>query len=457
MSAAAEFRELTPALVRGRRGSAVEIWSGELAPGLTGRAYHHVYAEGPARRESTAVLTAIPEATAFAPALACRDRGELGGGAPAQLPAERWQPTELESSAFNRRYRLLSLRGQDAIFVRELFSPALIAWLAHDVPAGFSFELNERHLVVALPGHLPPDGVERLRGLAAEVARRLREEALEELGSGAAFDESEKLRSLEANLGRAHFEQPPASPGAALAGYREAANWRPTVLANGLMWGALGFTLAGLAVTVVSNPFFGLIAGAMLAPGCFGIGRFIAASRYRWGAVSVDRLALEAFLRGYAESRALPRLDRWRFHAAHRELPLPGVAGQVMAAPIPEAGIEGTFLTLGDAAELRSRGEEIAYTSERPLAAMALVAELEPASVEALLQAELPDGMRLESAGSTVALWQPVRGNMAFSAAAFDRFRAAASEQLAHACDPALLAQVGEHGEDAAMAAVFAG
>lgn len=469
MSGGEELRELTPALVRGRRGSAVAVRAGELAPGLSGHVFHHVFAEGAARRESTAVLTAIPEATAFAPAIACRDRRELGGGAPAQLPAERWQPTELESTAFNRRYRLLSLRGQDPIFVRELFSPALIAWLAHDVPAGFSFELNERHLVVALPGHLPPVGVDRLCELAAEVARRLREEALEEIGAGAAFDEAEKLRAIEANLGRARFERPPASPGAAVAGYREAAKWRPTVLLSGLLWGAVGFALAGLAVTAVSNPFFGLAAGLMLAPGCFGVGRFVAASRHRWGAVSVDRLALEAFLRGYAESRGLARLDRWRFHAAHRQLPLPGVAGQVMAVPIPEAGIEGLFLTLGDAAELRSRGEEIAYTSERPLAAMALVAELaEPAGVEALRRAELPDGMRLESAGSTVALWQPVRGNMAFSAAGFDRFRAAAGELLAGtlasvAADPAvtsgpaLLAQVGEDREHAAVAAVVAG
>src|SRR5262249_20058041 len=157
----------------------------------------HVFAEGAARRESTLVITSVPEGIAFAPALVCRDRRELGAGTPAQLPTERWQATELESTAFNRRYRLLSLSGQHPVYVREIFSPSLIAWLAHDVPEGFSFELNERHLVVALPGHL--DGEEdqdRLLALAAEVARRLREEAEEEGVASGLFDEAEKRAAI---------------------------------------------------------------------------------------------------------------------------------------------------------------------------------------------------------------------------------------------------------------------
>ncbi len=105
-------RELTPALIRGPRGSVAVLEEGVLAPGLEGTLSHHVFADGRGRRASTVVLTAVPEDVAFAPALVCRDREELGGGNPAQLPSERWQPTELESEAFNRRYRLLTLKGQ---------------------------------------------------------------------------------------------------------------------------------------------------------------------------------------------------------------------------------------------------------------------------------------------------------------------------------------------------------
>src|SRR5262249_2571939 len=133
VSADGRLRELTPALIQGSRGSVSSLVHGRLADGLDGTLAHHTFADGVRRRESTVVVTAVPEGAAFAPALVCRDRGELGSGIPAQLPAERWHGTVLESTVFNRRYRLLTLAGQDPIYVRELFSPSLIAWLAHDV------------------------------------------------------------------------------------------------------------------------------------------------------------------------------------------------------------------------------------------------------------------------------------------------------------------------------------
>ena len=62
---------------------------------------------------------------------------------------------ELESVAFNRRYHLLTLAGQDQGWVRELFSAELIAWLAVEAPTGLTFEINEGNLVVAVPGPTP--------------------------------------------------------------------------------------------------------------------------------------------------------------------------------------------------------------------------------------------------------------------------------------------------------------
>jgi hypothetical protein len=435
MSAAAPpFRELTPALIRGRRGSAVELWAGELAPGLDGTLIHHVFDDGGARRESTAVITSVPQGVAFAPALVCRDRGELGDAAPAQLPAERWRRTELESSAFNRRYRLLTLAGQDPIYVREIFAPSLIAWLAHDVPAGFSFELNERHLVATLPGHLPlGPGTERLRGLAAELARRLREEAEEELEGGNLFDETEKLRAIEENLGRVRFDRPPASAGGAVEAFREAAAWRPTVLARGAFWGLVGFAVAGVPVAFF-NPFLAILTGLLGGALGFWLGRIMAAADHRWGRASVRRLGLEAFVRGYADSHALRLEDRWRFHSRHRDLPLPGVASHVLA---PRDGEGPRFVILGDAAELRSQGVEVAWSSAQPMASMALVAELPPAALERLRGLEPPAGLHLETSPSTAVVWRPLAGNLALTTQGCDEFRTAAA---------ALIAEVGEHG-----------
>jgi hypothetical protein len=432
-SASGNLRELTPALIQGSRGSVSSLARGELADGLDGVLCHHTFSDGVRRRDSTAVLTSVPEGEAFAPALVCRDRRELGNGIPAQLPAERWRGTELESTVFNQRYRLLTLAGQDPLYVRELFSPSLIAWLAHDVPAGFSFELNERHLVVALPGQATtPEELDRLCGLAAEVSRRLRAEALEEGEGTGRFDESEKRREIEAQMSRVRFEHPPASVADAMAAYRRAAYWRPTVLLSGLMWAAIAMAISAAAVALLYHPLFAIFGALFAAPTGFGIGRLVAASHYSWGNVSVSRLGLEAFVAGYAESRSLQPRDRWDFHSRHRTLPLPGFAGHVLAGPVPGTELDGYFAILSDAAELRSRGDEIAYVADHPLAALAIVADLRrPVDRDRLATLELPQGYEVETDGSTVAIWKPEAGNLLHTAAGLDEFRSRAGAVLA--------------------------
>jgi hypothetical protein len=102
-----------------------------------------------------------------------------------------------------------------------------------------------------------------------------------------------------------------------------------------------------------------------------------------------------------------------------------------------------SLVALGDAAELRSRGVEVAHAADRPLAALALVVGLDSdAEAEGL---EGSEELRVERDGATVAIWRPEPGNIMFSAAGFDRFRTACAD---------LLAQVGEHREDPAVAAV---
>lgn len=423
-------RELTPLLVRGAGGATEVIAEGELAPGLEGTLCHHTFGSGEGARRSTVVLTAVPEGVAFARALACRDRGELER-APAQLPAERWQPVELESTAFGRRYRLLALSGQDPVYVRELFTPALIDWLAHEVPEGFSFELNDGHLAVALPGHLARgEESDRLCALAAEVTRRIRAEAAEEGEDGNLFDEAELRAAIEAGLAEVGLDSPPDSVAAAIAACRAAARRSPRVLLSGLLWGLVALAVFGGLGAVLAGPVAALFLGLPAGLAGFAVGRTIAAWRHRWGPVSASRLGLEAFVSGYAESRSLQPVDRWRFHAGHRHLPLPGTASHALVGTVPEAEVEGTFAVLADDAEMRSHGSEIAYTSERPLAALAIVAELPP---ETIARLRPPDGFRTETAGVTVALWRPYRGNLLFTAAECDQFRREAGAAIAAA------------------------
>src|SRR4051812_29104000 len=85
-------RELTPALRTGARPDPLTGATGTNVPlamtgdlgGFAGTLCHHTHTARGRKRESTIVLTAIPESLAFAPALAVRDREGLGSGDPEQ-------------------------------------------------------------------------------------------------------------------------------------------------------------------------------------------------------------------------------------------------------------------------------------------------------------------------------------------------------------------------------------
>jgi hypothetical protein len=425
-AATGELRELTPILISGSRGSNASLVTGSLAPGLDGTLCEHVFADASAHHESTIVLTAVPETIAYAPALVCRDRAALGGANPAQLPAERWAPVELESTTFNRRYHLLTLAGQDQGWIRELFSPELIAWLAVEAPAGLSFELNEGHLVVAQPG--PPSAaaaVDALVAAAAELRTRIRGEALEEEADPDVFDESAELAKVLETMKVVEWKNPPISVGQAGERYAHAARWKGRVIANAAFVGAIFFGIACALLWLLAGALFGVVSGFIVGVAGFSLGRWYASYRYRWGNVAVQRVALEAWVRGYAKTRKLELVDRWRWHSDHRALPLPGFADHVLAGEIaPDTRIDGWFAMLGDAAEMRSTGQDIAYVSDRPLASSALVVRFEAApSAEAIAALVLPDEYRIEHAGNEVVVWLPVQGNLLRTSKGSDKFR----------------------------------
>lgn len=430
------LRELTPALISGDGDGATAIFAGKLE-GLELTLAHHEFASGSRSRRATVAATRIPESASFIPALVCRSRAELERVAVAQLPVERWHPVELEGAAFNSRYRLLVLVGQDPGFVRELFSPTLIAWLTERAPDGLSFELNQGNLVVIVPGRREDAAeLEQLLGAAAWLNERIRIEAEEEELDPDLFDEAAELANLERAVAKFDWPQPPASVGEAIAGYRKRAGRSPSVLITTLFWGVVGFAIVAALATLAFNPVAGLIAGVPVGVAAFALAHLVAASRHRWAGISVSRAGLEAFAGGYASSRGLEPVDRWRFHADHRSLPLPGFADHVFFGPIPGSEREGYFAMLADAPELRSRGTEIAYTSERHLAANALIAELErPLSAAELGEIELAEEHRIDAEEGWVVVWRPVEGNLLRTAEGSDRFRERAGKAIAAAAE----------------------
>lgn len=428
----AEVRELTPALVRGAGGWNELVAERALPSGLRAQIVHHAHGDSRRARRATVVLLAVPPTRAWLPALVCRDRDELRR-APAQLPAERWEPTELESIAFNNRYRLLTLRGQSAGLVRELFSPELIDWLSH-APEGLSFELNEGHLAVLVPGHLEDDELDGLVAAADQLAARIRAETAEESGHGDVFTEREEREDLERALAEGRWERPPDSVAAASTELRRVAMRKPRVLAVALFWALAVAAPVAVPLAALLGPLAGLGAAAVLAPGAFLISRLIAGHRYRWGTIALSRAGVEAFARGYARSRGLLLEDRWRFHAEHRELPLSGFADHVFAGALPGSGVQGRFLMLADAAELRSRGAEVAHTTERPWASNAIVVALDelrsrrraaPEPVD--LSEEKRAEYRIEQAGDDLVVWRAIPGNLLRTAQGSDLFCARAA------------------------------
>lgn len=414
-----DIREVTPAIVAGMRAGLRERADIVLDGGHDAT----LLAFGSGKAASTVVLTKVRSSLAFVPALACRDRAATRGR-PAELPTERWEEAELESEGFDRRYLLLALEGQDAGLLRELFSPSLIAWLERNPPPGFGFELNEGFLAISLPGHPEPNDRARLIALAADVATRIEAEMAEEGGvSLDVFSEGQELRDLDRALEDIGSAENPESVQAAVAAAKRRAGSKPATLLRALVWAAIAGAIAA-ATAVLVHPLAGALVAFVLVPLSLWLGWMVSRAAYRWGTISVSRAGLELWTRGYAATRGLEAENRWRFHATHRSLPVPGFADHVLAGTLPGSqGIRGRLLFLGDAAELRVSGQEMAFTAERPLASSALMvqsdAELAAGAADEL---ELPEDYTVEIAGRDVLVWRPVQGNMLRTSAGTDRF-----------------------------------
>ena len=409
--------------------------SGELAPGTTGQLFH--LGAGDGTSEATGVLTTLPETRAYVTTLACQDRSVAGRRPPAKYPGDKWEEVRLESAAFEDRYRLLVLAGQDAGWTHELFSPALIAWLSDRAPAGLSFELNEGHLCVFVPGILQStDDLAALCDFAAGLADRIRTEALEEGADPDIVRAAEITKKMNAAIDEVEWPDPPASVAEAIAAYRKVAAGKPATIAVTIV-GTVVVAAIGAGLGWMFAEGAGLLAGAALGAILgFGIVRLGAIGSYKFeGALSAEWVGINAFNREYARSRGLERQKKFAFHHENRDLPVPGFAESVQAGPVPGTGLSGLFLMIADSPELRASGRKTmgADPQGRPLSYDALLVELpRPPTAEEVGKPDLPADYRMEPYGERkVVVWRPIPGNMARTAKSCDEFRATAGRLIA--------------------------
>lgn len=129
----------------------------------------------------TVGLVEVPDCAGFVPELYCQRK--FGFRA-----LERFEDVfrgdkervTLESEALLDKYEIFATKEQDASWLRQLFSPTFIVWMAESAPDKFAFELVNGTLCCYVSGH--KENAAELDAVATAtgaVAKRLREEALE--------------------------------------------------------------------------------------------------------------------------------------------------------------------------------------------------------------------------------------------------------------------------------------
>ena len=150
----------TPLLSAGSRRETQDVMTGSLPGGLDGTLAHYTFY---IRRQSsdnrtryvpypqTVVLTQLPESAIFVKHLTVHGEGPLKTltlfGADFSNDVD---VLEFESTALGKRFQIKTSVTQDHVWLRELFSPTFIDWLATSTPKEFSFELVDGLLVVAV-------------------------------------------------------------------------------------------------------------------------------------------------------------------------------------------------------------------------------------------------------------------------------------------------------------------
>jgi hypothetical protein len=182
---------LTPLLRAGTRRETQDVMAGLLPGGLQGTLAHYTYyvrhqsSQGQSTTTPypfTVVLVQIPETTAFVRKLLCHDERRIGGVNIFGLDFSGDEKVVFESAAINERYSIRTAAGQDQAWLRELFTPKFIDWLATRPMDEFSFELVAGLLCVSVGERLDrSDQLDWLCGAATYVAGRIRGEVAEDI------------------------------------------------------------------------------------------------------------------------------------------------------------------------------------------------------------------------------------------------------------------------------------
>jgi hypothetical protein len=179
----------TPLLRRGDTRRVDESFTGTLPGGLNGELALYSYEErsssgtGAQAKEIhhfTIVVSELPGMEARLPGLFVQRRSGfrfLDGAEDVFRSTERIQ---LESEVLDRKCEIFADKRCDANWLRQLFEPSFVDFLAEGAPEGFAFEVENGTLCVNVNRYRgKADELDGLCGAAATVAKRIIEEAAE--------------------------------------------------------------------------------------------------------------------------------------------------------------------------------------------------------------------------------------------------------------------------------------
>lgn len=338
--------DATPLLSRGDRRFATDLASGEFPGGLDGTLAHYTYVvtdNGSERRyRYTTFVTYVAESLGFVRFLLCRHRSGARTADDARgLGIPKKRRFALESAVVAEHYRIETSDEEDEVWLRELFQPSFVAWLADRAPEELSFELVDGVLCVSVSGHdHEPARLERLVEAATRIAERLRGEAVEDEGRAPiaiTARAAERAARLRAKLDRVQWPTPPPDARTATRAYLRTAAAEPGPWARALLTGTF---LAVAAYVEYSD-------GDLVEAAAIGVGMLLLTA-YALIRRAAARYGQEAFVREYARSRGLALEDGRRFHSDHVRLPLPGVASHALRGRFGEAELEAELVLLSD-------------------------------------------------------------------------------------------------------------
>ena len=179
----------TPLLRKGDRRYGEQIMNGTLPGGLPGTVALYTYEEETTDSDGdrdteyyrfTVVMHDLPAVAARVSDVCCQRRSGFRFMDSAEDVFRRMQRLELESEAFDKRFEVFYGANDAELFLKQLFSPSFIVWLAEQAPDQLAFELSAGSLCVNVKGHhdSAPE-FDEICEAAAVVARRLAEEASE--------------------------------------------------------------------------------------------------------------------------------------------------------------------------------------------------------------------------------------------------------------------------------------